>query len=269
VERAFRIAIDTAEAGKAVFMLGNLVHNQQVVERLQSLGVRAVAELSEIPPHTKGTLLISAHGVAPETYQAVKKLNLEVIDTTCPWVKKPQKIAKELAEAGRLVIIFGDKKHPEVKGVMGWAKGGAMVIEKEADLDKLSLDPNQKVGILAQTTQVAQDFDRIVSRLKTLVRDVKEYDTICGATSKRQDAAVTLAGKADLMLVIGDRGSANTQRLAQLCAQTGVETRQIQTLKELNHDWLAGKKKIGVTAGASTPQWVINEVLDALRLGAP
>lgn len=269
VERAFRIAVEQARAGKPVFMLGNLVHNKQVVEKLTNQGVKTVSTLAEIPPGTKGILLISAHGVAPEVYEEAKALNLEIVDTTCPWVIKPQRIAKELAEEGRLVIIFGDKKHPEVKGVAGWAKGKAVIVENEADLEKLALSQNEKVGILAQTTQVEADFDRIVSVVRKSVKDVKEYDTICGATSKRQQAAVELAEKVELMLVIGDRMSANTKRLYELCLSTGTESHQIQTLTEFDPIWLKGKTKVGVTAGASTPEWVINEILEMLRARPP
>jgi len=264
VERAFRLAVEQAQAGMPVFMLGNLVHNKLVVERLENLGVKSISNLSEIPKGKKGTLLISAHGVAPEIYEEAKKLKLEIIDTTCPWVKKAQKIAKELSEEGRIVIIVGDKGHPEVKGLVGWSGGKAIVIEKLEDLEKTSFSPSERVGILAQTTQAEEHFNQVVAELKKKVKDLEIYDTICGATFKRQSAAVALAKKVDLMLVIGDQMSANTKRLTQLCAQTGTETHQIQTAKELDQNWLAGKKKIGVTAGASTPEWVIEEVLRAI-----
>jgi 4-hydroxy-3-methylbut-2-enyl diphosphate reductase len=265
VERAFRLAVDQAQAGIPIFMLGNLVHNKQVVERLENLGVKSITNLSEIPRGKKGTLLISAHGVPPEIYVEAKKLKLEIIDTTCPWVKKAQKIAKELSEEGRIVIIVGDKGHPEVKGLVGWSGGKAMAVENLEDLDKISFSPAERVGVLAQTTQAEEHFNQIVAELKKKVKDLKIYDTICGATFKRQSAAVGLAKKVDLMLVIGDQMSANTKRLTQLCAQTGTETHQIQTVKELDQSWLAGKKKVGITAGASTPEWVIEEVIRELK----
>lgn len=265
VERAFKIALETSRAGKPVFMLGNLVHNKQVVEQLKAQGVRTVSALSEIPPGTSGTLLISAHGVPPEIYEGAKKLNLDIVDTTCPWVKKAQKIAKELAEEGRLVMIVGDKGHPEVKALVGWSGGKGLVVEKEEEIDKLSLAPEARVGILAQTTQAEAHFDRMVTALKKMVKDVVEYDTICGATSKRQSAAVEVAKKVDLMLVVGDQMSANTKRLTELCTQTGTETHQIQTVEELDKKWLKGKGRIGITAGASTPEWVIQEVITLLR----
>ena len=265
VERAFRIAIDTAKAGKPVFMLGNLVHNKQVVERLNNFKVKTVGGLEEIPPETNGLLLISAHGVPPEIYEQAKLLKLEVLDTTCPWVKKAQKIAKQLAEDGRLVIIVGDRGHPEVKSLLGWSGGRGVVVENADDLNKLSLAPEMKIGVIAQTTQSTEHFDNMVSLIKKRSGNVVEFDTICDATIKRQSAAIALARRVDLMLVIGDRLSANTKRLTELCAATGTATHQIQTVAELNDRWLAGKEKVGITAGASTPEWIIQDVLSRLK----
>ncbi len=265
VERAFRIALETAHAGKPVYMLGNLVHNKQVIERLKNFGVGTVASLSEIPKGTRGTLLISAHGVPPEVYAEAKKLRLEIIDTTCPWVKKAQRIAKELAEEERLVIIVGDKGHPEVKGLVGWSHDRALVIGNEAELNKISIPPEAKVGILAQTTQAVERFDQIVAGIKKMVKEVKEYDTICDATSKRQSAAVKIARQVELMLVVGDKMSANTRRLTELCAKTGTETHQLETARELDFAWLKNKQRVGITAGASTPEWVIREVVEKIK----
>jgi small subunit ribosomal protein S1 len=265
VERAFRIAGETAREGRPVFMLGNLVHNKQVVERLNNLNVRTVSSLDEIPAGTHGILLISAHGVAPEIYEAAKKLSLHVIDTTCPWVKKAQKIAKQLAADGRLVIIVGDRGHPEVKALLGWSGGQGVVVEQEADLGRLSLRTGMKIGVIAQTTQSKEHFAKMVSLIKESGGSVAEFDTICDATIKRQSAAIALARSVELMLVIGDRLSANTKRLTELCAATGTETRQIQTVAELDGGWLAGKAKVGITAGASTPEWIIQDVLARLK----
>ena len=265
VERAYRIALEQTKAGRPVFMLGNLVHNTQVIEKFKNLGVNAVKNLSEIPQASKGVLLISAHGVPPQIYQEAKILGLEIVDTTCSWVKKAQKITKELADEGRLVIIVGDKGHPEIRGLVGWSGGKAVVVENVKDLDKLSLSPDEKAGILAQTTQAEEHFDKMVAELKKKIKDLKEFDTICGATSKRQNAAVDLAKKVKLMLVIGDKMSANTKRLTELCTKTGTETHQIQTVVELDPEWLKGKDKVGITAGASTPDWVIKEVIERLK----
>ena len=266
VERAYGIALKQTQAQRPVFMLGNLVHNTQVVEKFKGLGVLTVKSLSEIPRNSGGILLISAHGVAPEIYQEAKKLGLEIVDTTCPWVKKAQKIAKELNDEGRLVIIVGDKGHPEVSALVGWSGGRGRVIEDIEDIQSLGDIKDINVGVLAQTTQAEEHFGRMVKALREKVKDLKEFDTICGATSKRQAAAVEIAQKVELMLVIGDKMSANTKRLTELCSQTGTEAHQIQTVKELDLNWLKGKNKVGITAGASTPEWVIEEVLSKLRL---
>jgi len=148
---------------------------------------------------------------------------------------------------------------------VGWSGGRAVVVENPEDLNKLSLSNEDKVGVLAQTTQSEEHFDKMAAVLKKTVKDVKEFDTICGATSKRQQAAVDLAKKVNLMLVVGDKMSANTKRLTELCSKTGTETHQIQTVKELDLNWLKGKNSVGITAGASTPEWVIDEVITALR----
>ncbi|MFH1576019.1 MAG: 4-hydroxy-3-methylbut-2-enyl diphosphate reductase [Candidatus Margulisiibacteriota bacterium] len=266
VERAYRIALEQVKAGQTVFMLGNLVHNTQVIEKFKALGVKTVNNIAEIPNNAPGILLISAHGVPPNIYEEAKNKGLSMVDTTCAWVKKAQRIAKELTAEGRQVIIVGDKGHVEVKGIVGWSGGTAIVIEDLKDLNNLSLSPDAKVGIIAQTTQSEDHFFKLVTELKKRVKDVVVFDTICGATSKRQNAAVKLAKQVDLMLVIGDKMSANTKRLAELCSKTGVATHQIQTVAELDLSWLKGKNKVGITAGASTPDWVIKEVVAKLDI---
>jgi small subunit ribosomal protein S1 len=265
VERAYNIALKQIQSGKAVYMLGNLVHNARVIRRLKNLGVKSVNNVSEIPQDSNGILLISAHGVAPQIYEEAKSKNLKIVDTTCSWVKKAQRIAQRLSHENRLVIIVGDKGHAEVKGLVGWSGGKALVIEKPEDVEKLTLSPEIKVGILAQTTQSENNYNRIIAEIKKRGSDLKEFNTICGATSKRQYEAVDLARKVDLMLIIGDKMSANTKRLAELCSATGTLTYQIQTAEELNPKWFAKTRKIGISAGASTPQEVINEVVANLQ----
>ncbi len=265
VERAYRIALEQTKAGRPIFMLGNLVHNRQVVDNFKQLGVRTVKELGEIPAGSNGVLLISAHGVIPTIYKKAEEMGLGIVDTTCPWVKKAQKIAKDFADQGRFVIIVGDKGHPEVKGLVGWSGGRTAVIEEPKELDSLSLEAGTKVGLLAQTTQTEENFNLVSTALKNRVKDVVIYNTICGATSKRQNAALKLARSVDLMLVIGDNLSANTKRLTEICQSTGTGTRQIQTADELDPAWFSGKEKIGITAGASTPEWIIKEVVEKIE----
>jgi 4-hydroxy-3-methylbut-2-enyl diphosphate reductase len=274
VERAYRIALENAEKNQTVFMLGNLVHNSQVVEKFKSLGVKMVKDISEISPSpptpaptpsSRRILIIPAHGVAPEIYDQAKQLGLEIADTTCPWVKKAQKIAHDLALAGRRVLIVGDRGHPEVKGLLGWSQDKGIVIENVVDLQNLKLSPDAAVGILAQTTQSKEHFNNMVEALKNSVRNCRAFDTICTATAKRQAAATQIAQKVEVMLVIGDRMSANSKRLTELCQQSGTPTYQIQSAVEMNPAWLEGKNRIGITAGASTPDWIIKAVLDKIQ----
>ncbi|MFH1617388.1 MAG: 4-hydroxy-3-methylbut-2-enyl diphosphate reductase [Candidatus Margulisiibacteriota bacterium] len=267
VSAAYKTAVLTAQKGQNVFMLGNLVHNTQVVDKLKDLGIKVLSSLSEIPQNATGSLLISAHGVAPHIYEEAEKKGLNIIDTTCSWVKRAQKIAKEMGKKGMTVVIVGDEGHPEVKGLIGWAGKNSVVIEnpeEASDLDFISFFQPQ-VGVVAQTTQSEDNFNSIVAELKKHLKDLEVHNTICGATEKRQKAAVELARGVDLMLVIGDQKSANTKRLTELCSKTGTETHQIQTAKELDPQWLKGKGKVGLTAGASTPDWVVEEVVRVVR----
>jgi 4-hydroxy-3-methylbut-2-enyl diphosphate reductase len=268
VERAYRIALEQTKIGRPVFMLGNLVHNTQVIEKFKNLGVKTVKALSEIPPDTRGVLLISAHGVAPEIYNEAEGLGLRTVDTTCSWVRNAQRLAKQLSEKGLVVVIVGDEGHPEVKGLLGWAGRNAIVVQSPEDLEGFeSLNFFQAgIGVIAQTTQSEANFNAVVNKLGAKFKNLVVHQTICGATSKRQNAAVDLAKKVDLTLVVGDKMSANTKRLTELCSQTGTETHQIQTVKELDAKWLKGKERIGITAGASTPEWVIREVVDGLNI---
>jgi small subunit ribosomal protein S1 len=265
VERAFQIALQQAQAGQAVYMLGNLVHNKQVIGKLKAGGVRSVSNLSEIPDRSNGVLLISAHGVSPEVYDEAKAKGLKVIDTTCPWVKRAQNLANKLADEGCAVVIVGDKGHAEVKGLVGWSRGLAKVVETADDVEKLDLPPDQCVGLVAQTTQAEEHFQQLVAAVKKDHPAVEVHNTICGATHKRQSAAVEVAKQVELMLVIGDKMSANTKRLTELCAAAGTETHQIETAAELKPAWLSGRQKVGVTGGASTPEWIIEEALKTLQ----
>ena len=263
VSRAYKIALEESQKGHPVYMLGNLVHNTQVVDKFKDLGAIIVNDLSQIPKNTDAILIISAHGVAPEIYQQAEQLKLKVIDTTCPWVKKAQSIAKQFSDEGRQVFIVGDKGHKEVVGLIGWS-GGKEKAEVIEDIEDIK-GTNKKIGILAQTTQAEEDFSKIVTEIKKIAKDVKAENTICGATTKRQQAAVELANKVELMLVIGDKMSANTKRLTELCSKVGTETHQIETANDLDPTWLKEKEKIGITAGASTPEWVVDAVIARLQ----
>ncbi len=252
VKRAIKIAEEHAD-GKSC-TLGPIIHNPQMVERLKAEGVGTIENLTEME---EGTIIIRSHGVGPQVYTAAQAKGLNVVDATCPHVKKAQLSAKELAEEGRQVAIVGEKNHPEVKSIVEWSNNRAAVLESEEDAENFA--PCPKLGIISQTTVSGENFVKIVAHLLGKSNDIKILRTICTATDQRQKAALELAGKVDVMLVIGGRNSANTTRLAQLCEKK-CRTYHLETAKELSPEWLENADKVGITAGASTPDWIIGEV---------
>lgn len=263
VDRAYRSAIEAAKSGGPVYILGLLVHNSLVIQKLEELGVKSVSSLSQIPKGSRGSLVISSHGVGPAILEEARATGLKIIDTTCPWVRKAQDTAHKLAEAGYQVVIVGDRDHTEVKGIGEWAGRNAVVVENRQCLSASRL--SDRIGVIAQTTQSSENFSDVTEELKKRTKDLKVHNTICDATKKMQNDAVDLARRSDVMLVIGDKKSANTKRLKELCEETGTPTYQIQNAGELDKGWMYGKTAVGITAGASTPDWVINEVVDAIN----
>jgi (E)-4-hydroxy-3-methyl-but-2-enyl pyrophosphate reductase len=265
VNRAYNLAVKTAKNGEPVYMLGYLVHNQKVIDELRSKGVQTVKDLKEIPKGATGYLIISAHGLTPDMYDKAKATGLKLIDTTCPWVKKPQELAKKLVEEGYHLIIVGDKDHAEVAGIKGFSSNKAQVIEGVKDLKKVEF--HEKMAAIAQTTQSAKNFEDVVNGLATKTNELQMYNTICEATGKMQRSAVDVAKRSEIMLVIGDSKSANTRRLKELCEDTGAKTYQIDSAEKLDLNLLKGFDVIGLTAGASTPAYVIEEVVNKLKGG--
>ena len=254
VKRAIQLAEDSAAPGQVTNTLGPIIHNPQMVAKLAENGVGTVDSLDEVK---EGTIIIRSHGVGPKVYDRVEAMGLNMVDATCPHVRKAQSSAKMLADEGYQVVIIGEKRHPEVKSIIEWAGDGAVAIETEEEAD--SLPKYGKLGVVAQTTFSAPKFKLIVERLLDKSSDMKILRTICTATDQRQSAAMKLAAEVDLMIVIGGKNSANTTRLAQLCSDK-CKTYHIETADELRDDWFDKIKKIGITAGASTPDWIIKEV---------
>ncbi len=261
VSQAYKKVIEVAQTGGRVYILGLLVHNAEVIEKIKQLGAKTISSISEIDSPDGAILIISAHGIGPAIYDEAKKIGLKIVDTTCPWVFSAQKKAFALAEEGFQVIIVGDKDHTEVKGIKAWAGENSLIVENAQGLTELPI--SKKIGIIAQTTQTLDNLMSVSDKISKIDPgcEVRIQNTICDATSKRQGAALDLVATSDVMLVIGDSRSANTKRLTELCLRSGVETHQIQNSSELEQSWLTGKKNIGVTAGASTPDWVISEVV--------
>ena len=254
VKRAIKLARENAAPDGTACTLGPIIHNPQMVARLAAEGVGNLSSLVEM---TSGTIIIRSHGVGPQVYDEAEKMGLSLVDATCPHVKKAQMAANELAQDGYEVVIVGEKRHPEVRSIYEWSGHKAMVVETEAEAS--ALQPCGRLGIVAQTTFSGEKFKSIVMRLLDKSNDVRIVRTICTATDQRQAAAVALAGQVQLMLVIGGKNSANTTRLAQLCAEK-CKTYHIETAAELQDEWFDKIEKIGITAGASTPDWIIKEV---------
>ncbi|WIW69628.1 bifunctional 4-hydroxy-3-methylbut-2-enyl diphosphate reductase/30S ribosomal protein S1 [Anaerosinus gibii] len=256
VKRAVKIAQDSVSLEGKAYTLGPIIHNPQMVEKLANEGVGMVHSLDDI---RQGTVIVRSHGVGPKVYEQAEEKGLTLVDATCPHVKKAQMAAYELSEAGYQVIIVGEKSHPEVKSIFEWSKNRAIIIEHEAELNDIVFF--NKVGVVAQTTFSGEEFQKIVDSLIERVENVKVERTICNATEKRQEAAVELANQVDMMIVIGGKNSANTTRLAELCLKKNKHTYHIETVNEINDNWFnKGINTIGITAGASTPDWLIEEV---------
>lgn len=256
VKRAVKIAQDSVSLEGKAYTLGPIIHNPQMVEKLANEGIGMVHSLDDI---RQGTVIVRSHGVGPKVYEQAEEKGLTLVDATCPHVKKAQMAAYELSEAGYQVIIVGEKSHPEVKSIFEWSKNRAIIIEHEAELNDIVF--LNKVGVVAQTTFSGEEFQKIVNSLIERVENVKVERTICNATEKRQEAAMELANQVDMMIVIGGKNSANTTRLAELCLKKNKHTYHIETVNEINDNWFnKGINTIGITAGASTPDWLIEEV---------
>ena len=264
VKRAINILENVARERGGVETLGPVVHNQQVLQRLTEIGVRVAKDVDDIQGNT---VAISAHGVSPQLEQEIRARHIDIINTTCPFVHRAQAAAKRLAESGFFVIIYGDGDHPEVKGVLGWADGKGTAALDEKFITSFDSLP-RRLGVLSQTTQTSAHFTEFVKKLigSALAKDseIRIIDTICHDIRQRQEEALKLAKRVDLMLVIGDHNSANSNRLAELCSMT-TKTYLVETAGEIQPSWLQGLSYIGVTAGASTGEPVINEVIKKLE----
>lgn len=256
VRRAMKLAEKAAESGEKTVTLGPLIHNPQVVERLAKKGVSPVTSLDEV---TEEKVIIRSHGVGPSCYNDIKCKNLALLDATCPFVRRNQEITKKLAAEGHQVVLIGEKKHPEMKSVAEWAVGHSYLVETMEDVS--ALPPLDEAHIVIQTTFSVALADQLIDAISKKVKSVTVHRTICEATSERQKAARELARRVDVMIVIGGRNSANTGRLAEVCREEGAVVHHIETAEELTLSWFAKDDKVGITAGASTPDWIIEEVV--------
>lgn len=266
VKRATQMAFEAADKGVGgTFTLGPIIHSPQVVQKLETLGVKVLRDLNELE---QGTIIIRSHGVtATEIEEAVAK-ELDIVDATCPFVKKAQDHVKNLSAAGYDVVVVGDADHPEVEGIVSYADGKVFVVGSGEEASKL---PRMaKIGVVAQTTQSFENLQSVVLECLKKAGELRVFHTICDATAVRQAEAVELARRVDCMIVIGGFNSANTKRLAEVCAELQTRTHHIETADEIDAAWFADVGKVGVTAGASTPKWLIDEVMERIQsLNAP
>jgi len=263
VRQAINLLEKVARERGGVETLGAVVHNQQVLQKLGEIGVKTVNNIDDIQGDT---VVTSSHGVSPDLEEKIRARH-KVVSTTCPNVQRAQSAAAELAGSSFFVIVYGDAEHPEVKGILGRAKGKGLATTNEQAV--AAVDPlPRKIGILSQTTQVPAHFREFVKKIIDLAltknSEIRVIDTICHDLRERQAAALELAKRADLMLVVGGRSSANTKRIAELCAQI-TETHLIETAADIKSSWLKGKRHIGVTSGASTAEETVEEVMKRLR----
>ncbi len=261
VKRAVAMAQECIGMEGTIHTLGPIIHNPQVVKRFSDKGIEVVNDLSFVDDES--TVIIRSHGVGPDIYAKAQTKKLTVVDATCPHVKKAQQAAHELLQDGFAVVIVGEKHHPEVKSILEWSNNQGIVVETIQEAMHLPFIP--KLGVVVQTTFSGEVFQTIVNVLQTKCNEFQIRRTICTATDLRQQSALNIAAKVDVMLVIGGKNSANTSRLAQLCHDAGSRVYHIETAAELRVEDFSGVETVGITAGASTPDWLIEEVYQKMQ----
>lgn len=262
VERALKVVEKTREkTAGAVYILKEIVHNTTIVKNLNERNIRSIPSADEV---SEGTLIISAHGISPQMREKIMNKGLNVVDTTCPLVTRIHKSAKNFADQGYSVILYGDKKHDEVIGVLGEAPDKIFVIADETELDSLPRF-NGKLALISQSTQSMEVFDLIESKLKEKYPHLVVENTICDPTQKRQNAVLDLAPRVDLMIVVGSQNSSNSVRLLELSRSLCPQAYLINTAGEVQPEWFEKVTKAGLTAGASTPDFLVKDII--LKMG--
>ncbi|MGV8145002.1 MAG: 4-hydroxy-3-methylbut-2-enyl diphosphate reductase [Alkaliphilus sp.] len=264
VEKAIDMAFDEInrnEKSGPIYALGELIHNPQVIEKLKNAGVQVIDTLNGV---TNGTVIIRSHGVGKETYDLADSKSLKIVDTTCPFVKRIQKIVAQYVDKRYQIVIVGNSTHPEVIGINGWCNNKAYIINDENDL--INMPKTDKICVVAQTTISARQFDNICKHISKRFKETRIFHTICNATANRQKAANSLAKKVEAIIVIGGYNSSNTSKLVDICREVRPSaTYHIETAADVNVLEMKSYNIVGVTAGASTPSQTINEVLNKLN----
>ncbi len=259
VKRAIDISFAMADGKRqGIYTFGPIIHNPQVIEKL---GEKGILPTEDVHKDDIRAMIIRTHGIPLNLLEEASKVGYEIVDATCPFVKKAQHYAKLLSEEDYQVIILGDRNHPEVKGLVSYAGGDVFVVGDNERLPALK----RRVGIVVQTTQPIESLKKLTCRIMEQSREMKVYNTICNSTAQRLSETKEMAGKVNVMVVVGGKNSANTTQLANLCASIPVRTYHIETADELDNGWFKGIGKVGITAGASTPDWIIYAVKERIK----
>jgi small subunit ribosomal protein S1 len=262
VKRAMRLIEQGARTpGEIIYTLGDVIHNPPEVARLRAAGVRSVSSLEEVP--AGATLVLRAHGVHPDLIADAARRRVRIIDATCPFVQRSQQFVKRFLAESRRGIIIGDRDHPEVQSIAGHAGDDVIIVKTIGEAE--AIGHLERAGVVIQTTFSRIEAERIIAVLERTVDDLRVHDTICQATEARREATLVLARRVDLMLVVGGRNSSNTNGLYQMCVDAGVPTRFVETAGEIEPVWFHGVRRVGLTTGTSTPDWIIDEVIGRLN----
>ncbi len=264
VKRAVETCYEQAESDKKIYTYGPIIHNEQVVDDLRRKGV-AVVEHEDLKSLKEGTLIIRSHGVSREVQNEIEATGLECVDATCPFVKRIHKIVNEAGVKGENVVIVGNPGHPEVEGIRGWCTGPNGVVETTECAKEITFDINVPLTVVCQTTFQKNKFDEIVDIIREKGYNANVVNTICNATQERQEEAKSIASKVDTMIVIGGAHSSNTRKLYEICSGECSNTVLLQTLDEAGLALCEGTSSVGITAGASTPSNIIQEVQNYVR----
>ena len=267
VKRAVdKVYEQTKTEGKKIYTYGPIIHNEEVVKDLEEKGVVVINDKDELANTHEGCVVIRSHGVSKDIYELIEQNHLECVDATCPFVKRIHNIVEKESANGRKIIIIGNDGHPEVEGIKGWSKTPACVIESKDEAEKFTTDKDEKLCIVPQTTFNYKKFKDLVEIFEKKGYDIIVANTICNATEERQREALELAAKADVMIVIGGTHSSNTRKLYELCKSECEHTYYIQTLADLQLELPNSVELVGITAGASTPNKIIEEVQNYVRI---
>lgn len=267
VKRAVNMVYEEVDkSGEPIYTYGPIIHNDEVVKDFESKGVKLVKELSQLSELPKGRIIVRSHGISRKEYEEMEGYGFTVIDATCPFVRKIHKLVDQHSSMGEYIIIIGNPNHPEVMGIRGWVNGDAVtIIESVAEADAFLLPEDKKICVVSQTTFNYNKFQDLVEIICKKGYDISVLNTICNATEERQTEARQIAKEVDAMIVIGDKNSSNTQKLFEICNTECANTYYIQTSRDMDYSLLESINSVGITAGASTPNNIIEEVSKNVR----